>query len=102
MLFVLLFTAVVIISPSQSQTADDVCKHLSLLLSVLYANLSIVLLVAVVLGFEHGTYNTREGSVSVEVCVQVKGGVFPSRLSLRLSLTTMDGDATGEYSSVMS
>ena len=48
----------------------------------------------VILGFERETYSIREGNSSVEVCVQVKSGVLQS--SVRLSLTTMDGSATGE------
>ena len=48
---------------------------------------------AVVVGFEHKTYSISEGNGSVEVCVKVSG-VLQS--SLRLSLTTVDGDATGE------
>jgi len=51
-------------------------------------------LLLVILGFEHVTYSVTEGNGSVEVCVQVKGGVL--RSSLSLSLTTVDGNATGE------
>ena len=47
----------------------------------------------VVVGFEHKTYRISEGNGSVEVCVQVSG-ILQS--SLYLSLTTVDGDATGE------
>ena len=47
-----------------------------------------------ILGFEHATYSVTEGNGSVEVCVKVKGGVL--RSSLSLSLTTVDGNATGE------
>ena len=46
------------------------------------------------MGFEHETYNISEGDGSVEVCVQVKSGVL--RSSLSVSLTTVDGSATGE------
>ena len=46
-----------------------------------------------ILGFERETYSTGEGDSSVEVCVQVSG-VLQS--SLHLSLTTVDGSATGE------
>ena len=48
----------------------------------------------VILGLDRETYSTGEGNSSVEVCVQVKSGVLQS--SVRLSLTTMDGSATGE------
>ena len=49
----------------------------------------------VILGFEHESYSISEGNQgSVEVCVKVKSGVL--RSSLHLSLTTMDGDATGK------
>jgi len=51
-------------------------------------------LLTVILGFEHVTYSISEGNGSVEVCVQVKGGVL--RSSSSLSLTTVDGNATGE------
>ena len=47
----------------------------------------------VVVGFEHESYRIDEGNGSVEVCVQVSG-ILQS--SLRLSLTTVDEDATGE------
>ena len=48
-----------------------------------------------ILGFEHESYSISEGNQgSVEVCVKVKSGVLQS--SLHLSLTTMDGDATGK------
>ena len=47
----------------------------------------------VVVGFQHKTYSISEGNGSVEVCVQVSG-VLQS--SLHLSLTTVDGTATGE------
>ena len=46
-----------------------------------------------VVGFEHESYSISEGDGSIEVCVQVSGVL---RSSLRLSLTTVDGDATGE------
>ena len=46
------------------------------------------------MGFEHATYSTSEGNGSVEVCVQVKSGT--PQTPLNLSLTTVDGDATGE------
>ena len=45
-----------------------------------------------VVGFERETYNISEGDDSVEVCVQVSG-ILQS--SLLLSLTTVDGTATG-------
>ena len=48
----------------------------------------------VILGFEHESYSISEGNGSVEVCVQVKNGILQS--SLNLSLTTVDGDATGK------
>ena len=51
-------------------------------------------LLTVILGFENATYSISEGNGSVEVCVQVKGGVL--RSSLSLSLTTVDGNATSE------
>ena len=47
----------------------------------------------VVVGFEHETYSIGEDDGSVEVCVQVNGVL---QNSLRLSLTTVDGAATGE------
>ena len=47
----------------------------------------------VVVGFERKTYSISEGNGSVEVCVQVSG-VLQS--SLHLSLTTVDGTATGK------
>ena len=47
-----------------------------------------------ILGFKRKTYSISEGNGSVEVCVQVKGGVL--RSSLNLSLATVDGSATGE------
>ena len=56
---------------------------------ILYTFLS-----TVILGFERETYSTGEGNSSIEVCVQVKSGVLQS--SLHLSLTTVDGSATGE------
>ena len=46
------------------------------------------------MGFEHATYSTSEGHGSVEVCVQVKSGTPQNPLNL--SLTTVDGNATGE------
>ena len=52
-----------------------------------------------ILGFEHESYSISEGNGSVEVCVQVKNGV--SQSSLRLSLATMDGDATGNYTQII-
>ena len=51
-------------------------------------------LFTVILGFEHETYSTGEGNSSIEVCIRVKSGILQS--SLRLSLTTVDGSATGE------
>ena len=53
-----------------------------------------LLLLTVVVGFERETYSISEGNGSVEVCVKVSG-VLQS--SLRLSLTTVDGTATGEH-----
>ena len=60
-----------------------------------YQNLRIMQITShtVVLGFKHKTYSIVEGNGSVEVCVQVSG-VLQS--SLHLSLTTVDGTATGE------
>ena len=52
-----------------------------------------------ILGFEHESYSISEGNGSVEVCVQVKNGV--SQSSLHLSLATMDGDATGNYTQII-
>ena len=52
-----------------------------------------ILLSTVVVGFEHETYSINEGNGSVEVCVQVSGII---RSSLSVSLTTVDGAATGE------
>ena len=52
-----------------------------------------------ILGFEHESYSISEGNGSVEVCVQVKNGI--SQSSLRLSLATMDGDATGNYTQII-
>jgi len=46
----------------------------------------------VIVGFEHGSYNVSEGFGSINVCVQVTG--VPQSL-LHLSLTTVDGTATG-------
>ena len=46
------------------------------------------------MGFERSSYSTSEGNGSVEVCVQVKSGTPQNPLNL--SLTTVDGDATGE------
>ena len=51
-------------------------------------------LFTVILGFEHETYSISEGNGSVEVCVKVSG-VLQS--SLRVSLTTVDGNAIGEH-----
>ena len=51
-------------------------------------------LFTVILGFEHETYSISEVNGSVEVCVKVSG-VLQS--SLRLSLTTVDGNAIGEH-----
>ena len=44
-------------------------------------------------GFEHEMYSISEGDGSVEVCVQVSGVL---RSSVTVSLTTVDGSATGE------
>ena len=44
-------------------------------------------------GFEHETYSISEGDGSVEVCVKVSGVL---RSSVTVSLTTVDGSATGE------
>ena len=44
-------------------------------------------------GFEHETYSISEGDGFVEVCVQVSGIL---RSSLSVSLSTVDGSATGE------
>ena len=52
-----------------------------------------IVLSTVVMGFEHETYRIGEGNGSVEVCVKVSG---VPRSSLSVSLTTVDGDATGE------
>ena len=49
-----------------------------------------------ILGFERESYSISEGNGSVEVCIQVKTGVLQSSLSV--SLTTVDGTATGEQS----
>ena len=46
-----------------------------------------------ILGFERESYSISEGNGSVEVCVQVTG-VLQSSLSV--SLTTVDGTATGD------
>ena len=46
-----------------------------------------------ILGFEHESYSISEDNGSVEVCVQVSGVL---RSSLHLSLTTVDGTATGK------
>ena len=46
-----------------------------------------------VVGFEHKTYSIGEGNGSVGVCVQVSGAL---RSPLNVSLTTVDGSATGE------
>ena len=54
-----------------------------------------MLLPTVVVGFEHASYSISEGNGSVEVCVQVSG-ILQSSLSV--SLTTVDGTATGEQS----
>jgi len=51
----------------------------------------------VILGFEHESYNTSEGIGSIKVCIKVKDGV-PQSL-LHLSLTTVDGTATGKQHS---
>ena len=60
-----------------------------------YQNLMCKLLpLTVVVGFERETYSISEGNGSVEVCVKVSG-VLQS--SLRLSLTTVDGNAIGEH-----
>ena len=45
-----------------------------------------------VVGFEREAYSISEGDDSVEVCVKVSG---VPRSSLLLSLTTVDGTATG-------
>ena len=54
-----------------------------------------MLLPTVVVGFERESYSISEGNGSVEVCVQVSG-ILQSSLSV--SLTTVDGTATGEQS----
>ena len=46
-----------------------------------------------VVGFDNESYSISEGNGSVEVCVQVSGIL---RSSLSVSLTTVDGAATGE------
>jgi len=51
----------------------------------------------VILGFEHESYNASEGIGSIKVCIKVKDGV-PQSL-LHLSLTTVDGTATGKQHS---
>jgi len=52
----------------------------------------------VILGFERGPYIVREGIVSIKVCIEVKNGV-PQSL-LHLSLTTVDGTATGNHAAL--
>ena len=52
-----------------------------------------ILLPTVIVGFEHEAYSISEGNGSVEVCVRVSG---VPRSSLSVSLTTVDGAATGE------
>ena len=52
-----------------------------------------MLLPTVVVGFERESYSISEGNGSVEVCVQVTGVL---QGSLSVSLTTVDGTATGE------
>ena len=51
------------------------------------------LLPTVIVGFEHEAHNITEGNSTVEVCVKVSGVL---RSSLSVSLTTVDGNATGE------
>ena len=53
----------------------------------------------VILGFEYGSYNISEGMGPIKVCVQVKDGVLQS--VLHLSLTTVDGTATGNHCSTI-
>ena len=52
-----------------------------------------ILLPTVIVGFEPEAYNITEGNSTVEVCVKVSGVL---RSSLSVSLTTVDGNATGE------
>ena len=51
-----------------------------------------LILPTVIMGFEHETYNITEGNSTIEVCIQVSG---VPQSSLSVSLTTVDGDATG-------
>ena len=52
-----------------------------------------ILVPTVVVEFANESFTISEEDGSVEVCVQVSGVI---RSSLHLSLTTVDGDATGE------
>ena len=54
----------------------------------------VIILNAVILGFERESYSISEGNGSVEVCIQVKTGVLQSLL--HLSLITVDGIARGK------
>ena len=78
---------------------STVVVHLSCLLqhTVIHAGLFTDL--TVILGFEYGSYNIGEGMGSIQVCIQVKDGV-PQSL-LHLSLTTVDGNATGNHCSTL-
>ena len=50
-----------------------------------------------ILGFEHRHYVVNENIGSSKVCIKVKNGVPQS--VLHLSLTTVDGTATGNHCS---
>ena len=47
-------------------------------------------------GFERGRYNVSEGDGPVEVCVKVKSGILQNSLCVSITITTVDGDASGE------
>jgi len=53
----------------------------------------------VTLGFEHGPYIVGERIGSSKVCIEVKDGVLQN--PLHLSLTTVDGTATGNNCSTV-
>ena len=58
--------------------------------------------VVVQIGFEHLTYDVSEGAGQVEVCVELlKGRVEEIVKPVQFRLSTIDGTATGNYSSTV-